>query len=41
MDYQFQLRTNSKWLRFGLIVPEVHNAFNTEVIEELHACFQS
>ena len=42
MDYQFlQLEQNNQVATVWINRAELHNAFNTEVIEELHACFQA
>ncbi|MCA4779091.1 enoyl-CoA hydratase/isomerase family protein [Acinetobacter towneri] len=42
MDYQFlQLEQNNQVATVWINRAELHNAFNTEVIEELHACFQT
>lgn len=42
MDYQFlQLEQQNQVATVWINRAELHNAFNTQVIEELHACFQS
>ena len=42
MDYQFlQLEQHSQVATVWINRAELHNAFNTQVIEELHACFQA
>lgn len=42
MDYQFlQLEQHNQVATVWINRAELHNAFNTEVIEELHACFQA
>ena len=42
MDYQFlQLEQHNQVARVWINRAELHNAFNTQVIEELHACFQA
>jgi len=41
MSYQFlQLEQQDRVAYVWLNRPELHNAFNTTVIEELHACFK-
>ena len=41
MSYQFlQLEQRGQVAYVWLNRPELHNAFNTTVIEELHACFK-
>ncbi|HCU39619.1 MAG TPA: enoyl-CoA hydratase, partial [Acinetobacter nosocomialis] len=41
MSYQFlQLEQQGTVAYVWLNRPELHNAFNTTVIEELHACFK-
>ncbi|WP_228158384.1 enoyl-CoA hydratase-related protein, partial [Acinetobacter baumannii] len=41
MSYQFlQLEQQGQVAYVWLNRPELHNAFNTTVIEELHACFK-
>ncbi|WP_179994071.1 enoyl-CoA hydratase/isomerase family protein [Acinetobacter sp. YH1901136] len=41
MDYQFlQLEQQNQVATVWINRAELHNAFNTQVIEELHACFQ-
>ncbi|OTG67638.1 enoyl-CoA hydratase/isomerase family protein [Acinetobacter silvestris] len=41
MDFQFlQLEQNQQVATVWLNRPELHNAFNPQVIEELHQCFQ-
>ena len=42
MDYQFlQLEQHNQVVTVWINRAELHNAFNTQVIEELHACFQA
>ena len=42
MDYQFvQLEQQNQVATVWINRAELHNAFNTQVIEELQACFQS
>lgn len=42
MDYQFlQLEQQDQVATVWINRAELHNAFNTQVIEELHACFQA